>query len=402
MWILIPLSLFVTFSIPALYLLHNHLRIYQNGITESIFPILKSLKEEGKFIPYTKIKQTLALYIQNSNGDVRKVRYMSSSDRLEGENMNGFNEKVSEILGEGLKSGRITTLQPTITKRCNQSCTHCHHEAGPEREEMMDRETIDAVIQVAKENDIPNIDITGGAPEMNPHLMDMIRTLKKNGHYVKVRTNLTILLEEEYSHLPEFYRDNEVELIASLPCYEKDEVDCVRGEGVFKKSIEALKVLNSLGYGKELKLDLVFNPMADFLPPSQDALKEEYTKILFDDFGIVFTELFTITNMPVGRFASDLKENGKFDAYMDLLIDNFNPSTIDNLMCLSQLNIGCDGTLYDCDFNQAISMKVEDGHPANITDLAGRDLKERKIVTGDHCFGCTAGAGSSCGGALSE
>lgn len=321
---------------------------------------------------------------------------------MEGENMNGFNEKVSEILGEGLKSGRITTLQPTITKRCNQSCTHCHHEAGPEREEMMDRETIDAVIQVAKENDIPNIDITGGAPEMNPHLMDMVRTLKKNGHYVTVRTNLTILLEEEYSHLPEFYRDNEVELIASLPCYEKDEVDCVRGEGVFKKSIEALKVLNSLGYGKELKLNLVFNPMADFLPPPQDALKEEYTKILFDDFGIVFTELFTITNMPVGRFAADLKENGKFDAYMDLLIGNFNPSTIDNLMCLSQLNIGCDGTLYDCDFNQAISLKVEDGHPANITDLAGRDLKERKIVTGDHCFGCTAGSGSSCGGALSE
>ncbi|MFO8050741.1 MAG: arsenosugar biosynthesis radical SAM protein ArsS [Thermoplasmatota archaeon] len=316
--------------------------------------------------------------------------------------MDTFHEKVIEHKGSTLETSKITTLQPNITKGCNHSCTHCHHKAGPKREEIMDRETISAVVQVAKDNDIPIIDITGGAPEMNPFLMDMVRELKENGHHVMVRTNLTILLEEGYIHFPKFYRDNKVELIASLPCYEKKEVDCVRGEGVFDKSIEVLKKLNSLGYGKELGLNLVFNPMADFLPPPQDALKAEYKEILGKDYSIVFSDLFTITNMPVGRFAEDLKKEGKMEAYMDLLTSNFNPGTIDNLMCLSQLNIGWDGGLYDCDFNLGIGLKLRKEHLQNIKEMVGRKIPKREINTGEHCFGCTAGAGSSCGGALEE
>lgn len=267
---------------------------------------------------------------------------------------------------------------------------------------MMSWDTMKVIIEKARIAGIPTIDITGGAPEMHPKIREFITGLKKNGHHVMLRTNLTALLEEGNRDLPGFYRDNGLELIASLPCYEKDEVDCVRGEGVFKKSLEALGNLNELGFGidPKLRLDLVFNPMADFLPPPQKALKEEYKDELDRNFGIRFTDLFTITNMPMGRFLEDLKRDDREDGYMELLKNSFNPTTIDNLMCLFQINIKWDGTLYDCDFNQAMGIPTGPDLPRNIRDIDPDNIPVRKVATGDHCFGCTAGAGSSCGGAL--
>ncbi|MGA1820132.1 MAG: arsenosugar biosynthesis radical SAM (seleno)protein ArsS [Thermoplasmatota archaeon] len=315
-----------------------------------------------------------------------------------------FEKLVSDALGRPLATREVHTFQVNVGLRCNQQCTHCHHRAGPDRDELMSWETMAEVIEKAKEARIPVIDITGGAPELNPHIREFIRELKENGHHIMLRTNLTALLDEGAGDLPGFYRDNGIELIASLPCYEKDEVDCVRGDGVFGKSIEGLKLLNGLGYGTEpeLKLNLVFNPMADFLPPPQQALKEEYQHILHRDFGISFTDLFTITNMPMGRFLEDLRRDGKEESYMKLLRSTFNPSTASNLMCLFQINIGWDGRLYDCDFNQALGITTIPGFARTVTELDASSIPRRKIVTGDHCFGCTAGAGSSCGGALVE
>jgi radical SAM/Cys-rich protein len=315
-----------------------------------------------------------------------------------------FSAKGEDVLGEKLRTREIHTFQINVGYLCNQSCTHCHHKAGPEREEIMSWETMEGIVQKAKEAEIPIIDITGGAPELNPHIREFITALKRNGHQIMLRSNLTVLLEDECRDLPEFYRDNGIELITSLPCYEKAEVDCVRGDGVFERSIEALKVLNHLGYGvdPDLKLDIVFNPMAAFLPPPQDALKEEYTEILWKDFKIRFTELFTITNMPMGRFLEDLVEKGQKEEYMQLLTGSFNPDTLKNLMCLFQINIGWDGTLYDCDFNQALGLRTVQDFGQNIKDLDAGKIKVREIVTGEHCFGCTAGSGSSCGGALVE
>ncbi|MBN1389772.1 MAG: arsenosugar biosynthesis radical SAM protein ArsS [Candidatus Thermoplasmatota archaeon] len=313
-----------------------------------------------------------------------------------------FFSRISGILGGPLTTRRIHTFQVNIGLKCNQHCTHCHHQAGPERDEMMSWDTMKVIIEKARIAGIPTIDITGGAPEMHPKIREFITGLKKNGHHVMLRTNLTALLEEGNRDLPGFYRDNGLELIASLPCYEKDEVDCVRGEGVFKKSLEALGNLNELGFGidPKLRLDLVFNPMADFLPPPQKALKEEYKDELDRNFGIRFTDLFTITNMPMGRFLEDLKRDDREDGYMELLKNSFNPTTIDNLMCLFQINIKWDGTLYDCDFNQAMGIPTGPDLPRNIRDIDPDNIPVRKVATGDHCFGCTAGAGSSCGGAL--
>ncbi|MGA1872440.1 MAG: arsenosugar biosynthesis radical SAM (seleno)protein ArsS [Thermoplasmatota archaeon] len=313
-----------------------------------------------------------------------------------------FETMAIKALSGPLETREVHTFQVNVGLRCNQECTHCHHQAGPNRDEIMSWKTMTEVIEKSRKARIPVVDITGGAPEMNPNIRDFIKELKKNGHHIMLRTNLTALLEEGNGDLPGFYRDNGIELIASLPCYEKNEVDCVRGEGVFGKSIEALKLLNGLGYGKDpkLRLNLVFNPMADFLPPPQRALKEEYQHILDRDFGIVFTDLFTITNMPMGRFLEELREKGSEEDYMELLRSTFNPSTVQNLMCLYQINIGWGGKLYDCDFNQALGMTTIPGFASTIQDLDPSAIPARKIVTGDHCFGCTAGAGSSCGGAL--
>lgn len=321
--------------------------------------------------------------------------------------MNDFDKKVHEATGAGLSSCGLRTLQVNVGFRCNQHCTHCHVDASPERKEVMDWETMELVLELAQRVRPGLVDITGGAPELNPDLERFITALRKDGHNVQVRTNLTVLLEPGQKDLMRFYRDSGVKLVASFPCYMKPEVDNVRGDGAFERSLEALRRLNALGYGRDPKLvvDLVFNPEKDFLPAPQAELEKEYRTEL-DRFGIVFNNLLTITNMPVGRFRRQLDRQKKHGSYMHLLKDRFNPATLDKLMCLHQIDVGWDGTIYDCDFNLARGM------PANlpsgpkkrplIGDFDPARDGMRTIATGDHCFGCTAGAGSSCGGALEK
>jgi radical SAM/Cys-rich protein len=285
---------------------------------------------------------------------------------------------------------------------CNQECGHCHHRAGPKREEVMAWNTMQAVIDRAKEMGIGTVDITGGAPEMNPRIRPFVRELRRNGHTILFRTNLTAFLEEGYRDIPQFLRENRVEIIASLPCYFKDETDQQRGEGVFIRSIKGLKVLNSEGFGTAggLPLHLVYNPYEAFLPPPQSDLEKDYRRILMESYGIEFTDLYTITNMPMGRFWEDIRSQGLDEAYMKLLVESFNPSTLGSLMCLGQVNVGWDGSLYDCDFNQAMGMDTVVGKARTIFELEGSKVPPRTIRTADHCYGCTAGSGSSCGGAL--
>jgi len=321
--------------------------------------------------------------------------------------MNDFDMRVHEATGAGLSSCGLRTLQVNVGFRCNQHCTHCHVDASPERMEVMAWETMELVLELARRVRPGLVDITGGAPELNPDLGRFITALRKDGHNVQVRTNLTVLLEPGLRDLMRFYRDSGVKLVASLPCYMRPEVDNVRGEGAFEKSLEALRRLNAIGYGRDPKfvVDLVFNPEKDFLPAPQSELEKEYREGLGRS-DIVFDNLLTITNMPVGRFRQQLERQKKQKGYMRLLRDRFNPATLDKLMCLHQIDIGWDGTIYDCDFNLALGIparlpsgsqkrpRVGDFDPA-------RDVR-RTIATGDHCFGCTAGAGSSCGGALEK
>jgi radical SAM/Cys-rich protein len=266
----------------------------------------------------------------------------------------------------------------------------------------MNWETMRAIIRHANLLKPRLVDITGGAPEMNPYLGDFIGELTRSGHPVQVRTNLTVLLEKEREDLVQMYRDNWVKLVASLPCYEGAEVDSVRGEGTFDDSVKMLRRLNTAGYGVDdrLQLDLVFNPEHAFLPPNQGQLEETFKNRLEEDFGVVFNNLITITNMPVGRFEEKLRTEGNMDGYMKLLRDGFNPHTLGRLMCRTQISVDYDGTLFDCDFNLANKMPLKDKPNIKDTFIDLNDLKNRNIVTGSHCFGCSAGEGSSCSGAL--
>jgi len=316
--------------------------------------------------------------------------------------MNDFDKKIKEVTGGYLMSDRLDTIQVNVGLRCNQACRHCHVQAGPKRTELMDWPTMERIVSLARDVRPKLVDITGGAPELNPNLKRFVTALRKNGQHVQVRTNLTILLEPGMEDMIAFYKDAGVKLVASLPCYEKAEVDSVRGDGVFDKSIKALKLMNKAGFGtkKGLVLDLVFNPEEDFLPPETAELEKEYKKIMKKEFGISFNNVFTITNMPVGRFLSWLRAHGKEDEYLGLLKGSFNPSTVDALMCRSQIDIGYDGSIYDCDFNLGLGVKVGFGTPTDIKDFDPAKHAKRRIVTTAHCFGCTAGHGSSCGGAL--
>ncbi|MBI3767243.1 MAG: arsenosugar biosynthesis radical SAM protein ArsS [Deltaproteobacteria bacterium] len=300
-----------------------------------------------------------------------------------------------------------TTLQVNVGKRCNQACHHCHVEAGPARTEVMADETADRVLALlAASSTIDTLDLTGGAPELNPSFRDLVRGARRLGRRVLVRCNLTVLFVAGMEDLAGFYRDHEVALVCSLPCYTPDNVDRQRGRGVFEQSIAALRRLNALGYGHPdsgLVLDLVYNPVGAFLPPSQPALEERYRRELATTYGIVFSRLLTITNRPIKRFAESLLRAGELEAYLGLLVNHFNPGTVPGLMCRSLLSVGWEGTLYDCDFNQMLDMPLRDaaGRPLTIWSMRHADeVAERAITTGVHCFGCTAGAGSSCGGAL--
>jgi len=303
-----------------------------------------------------------------------------------------------------LRRARPEILQVNVGKLCNLTCVHCHVNAGPKRKEIMTRETINRVIDWLAWTDIRTVDLTGGTPEMIPdfrYFIERVKELQPTRHVID-RCNLTILLERGYEALGEFFATNKVEIIASMPCYSAESVNAQRGEGVFEDSIAALQLLNSLGYGidPDLPLHLVYNPVGAFLPPSQAELETDYKRELKKHFGIVFNNLYTLTNLPIGRFASYLRRNNKLDEYMHLLIQAFNPTTINGLMCRNTISVGWRGEVYDCDFNQQLGMQWNNGAPIFLWDLDPSKIDNREIMTGNHCFGCTAGAGSSCGGAI--
>jgi radical SAM/Cys-rich protein len=321
--------------------------------------------------------------------------------------MNNFEKKISEmgIEGlpmEGLYSHEMETLQVNLGLRCNQQCVHCHLEASPLRGEMMEWPTLQLILEAVKRVSCKLVDLTGGAPELHPDFRRFVTALRQAGYPVQVRTNLTLLVEPGMEEMPEFFRDHQVRLVASMPCYLEENVCAQRGTGAYAKSIEAIKKLNGLGYGHEsgLPLKLVYNPGGPFLPPPQSALEEDYRRELSQRFGITFTRLLTITNMPLGRFRKELIRQKQEKNYLTLLKQSFNPETVKGLMCRYQISVGWDGTLYDCDFNLALGLSVNHGAPNHIQSFKLEDLQKRRIVTGEHCFGCTAGFGSSCGGAL--
>jgi len=306
-----------------------------------------------------------------------------------------------------LRHARPEILQVNVGKLCNLTCVHCHVNAGPKRKEIMSRETINRIIHWLARTDIPTVDLTGGAPEMIPDFRYFIERVKKLQPFRHVinRCNLTILLERGYEDLASFLANHKVEIIASMPCYTAENVNAQRGEGVFEGSIAALQLLNSLGYGieSELPLHLIYNPVGAFLPPSQAELEADYKRELKKHFGIVFNNLYTLTNLPIGRFASYLWHNNKLDEYMELLIQAFNPATIDGLMCRNTISVGWRGEVYDCDFNQQLGLQWSrngGSKPLFLWEIDPDLLESREIITGNHCFGCTAGAGSSCGGAI--
>lgn len=314
-----------------------------------------------------------------------------------------FAETVCQATGAPLRpASTIDTVQVNIGLRCNLACLHCHVESGPSRVEAMSRPTMEAVLRSLTTTGASTLDITGGAPEMHPEFRWFVDEALAMGVQVMVRTNLTILLEPGYLDLPDWFAARGVHLVASLPCYTVDNVDKQRGRGTYDGSIEALRRLNAVGYGREadLRLDLVYNPGGASLPGPQAALEADYRRELQARWGLSFTRLISITNMPIGRFLRDLERDGTAATYGALLSDRFNPATIDGLMCRHQLHVAWDGRLSDCDFNYAVGMGVESGTCQTIETFELERFIERRVVTAAHCFGCTAGSGSSCGGAL--
>jgi radical SAM/Cys-rich protein len=299
----------------------------------------------------------------------------------------------------------VETLQVNLGYKCNQSCLHCHVNAGPTRTELMARETIFEVVAFLKAAGIRTLDITGGAPELNPHFRMLVEAARGIGVRVIDRCNLTILFEPGQNDLAPFLAAQQVEVTASLPCYLEDNVDRQRGKGVFETSIRALQQLNGLGYaqpGSPLKLNLVYNPQGPVSPPGQQALQRDYQQRLFEGYGVVFNELYVLTNMPIQRFGSTLVSKGQFDPYLKLLKDAYQPANLDTVMCRTLLSVDWQGYVYDCDFNQMLGLPLAwKGRPrTHLRELIGADLDRNPITVKDHCYGCTAGQGSSCGGAL--
>jgi radical SAM/Cys-rich protein len=302
-----------------------------------------------------------------------------------------------------LRAAAVEVLQINVGKVCNQACKHCHVDAGPARTESMPREIAVQCIDAVRRSGIRTVDITGGAPELNPSFRWLVAEARALGAHVIVRHNLTVMFEAGQEDLPEFFRDHSVEVVSSLPCYLEENVDRQRGKGVYDKSIEALKRLNAVGYGVDgsgLVLNLVYNPVGPHLPPPQEALETDYKRELAARFGVTFNRLYTITNLPVRRFLDDLRRSGNEASYMRKLVDAFNPRTVDGLMCRTQLSVDWTGGLHDCDFNQMLEMGVERSLARTIGEFSAGAFADRRILTGSHCFGCTAGAGSSCGGAV--
>jgi len=308
-----------------------------------------------------------------------------------------------------IKRAQLETLQVSLGYLCNQQCLHCHVDASPRRKEIMSAETIADVIIFLKEKNIKSLDLTGGAPEMNPDFFTLVKAARDMGVHVIDRCNLTVLLEEGYEKTALFLAENKVEVTASMPCYLEENVDAQRGKGVFDHSIEGLKLLNRYGYGldEELQLNLVYNPQGINLPPSQEQLEHDYKKELKQRYGISFNNLYTITNMPIKRFGSTLLSKGLFEEYMQILKNSYSKENLPGVMCRTTLSVDWQGYIYDCDFNQMLELPavISTGQPngkVHINDVLQRDLNGEGIAIMDHCYGCTAGHGSSCGGALSE
>ncbi len=305
-----------------------------------------------------------------------------------------------------INRGKLETLQVNLGYRCNQSCLHCHVNAGPKRKEMMSRENIDVVLAFLHRYDISTLDITGGAPEMHPEFRYLVTEAKKAGVHVIDRCNLTILNEPGYEDMAEFLADHQVEIVASMPCYQQENVDAQRGEGVYRCSIDVMKKLNSLGYGRHnsgLVLNLMYNPTGPYLPPDQLSLEADYKRELGESEGVVFNQLLTLTNMPIQRFGSTLVSHGEFDTYMQLLKQAYHEENLGNVMCRTLISVDWQGYVYDCDFNQmlGLSLKTDGQTQVHLCDLSVADLNGNAIMVAEHCYGCTAGQGASCGGALS-
>lgn len=299
----------------------------------------------------------------------------------------------------------LETLQVNLGYRCNQSCVHCHVNAGPNRTEMMDEATLALIPEVLRARHITTLDLTGGAPELHEGFRALIKNVSRLDVKIIDRCNLTILFEPGQENLAQFFAAHQVEIVASLPCYSLANVDRQRGRGVFDKSIAALQKLNALGYGREgtgLVLNLVYNPQGPSLPPDQQTLRSEYKRELFRHFGIVFNNLYVLVNMPVQRFGSTLIAKGQFHDYMRLLKDSYQSANLDHVMCRSQVSVDWQGFLYDCDFNQLLGLRLAGEHRPHLRDLLHESMDSKPINIADHCFGCTAGQGSSCGGAIGE
>jgi radical SAM/Cys-rich protein len=315
-----------------------------------------------------------------------------------------FQQKLEEANLFPLVPTQISTFQINVGKMCNQVCAHCHVDAGPDRKEIMTVETMQQCLDVLQQNEnLQTVDLTGGAPEMNPNFRWFVEEIKKLNRHVIVRCNLTIIrANKKYYDLPEFYKKHNIEVVSSLPFYTKDRTDKQRGDGVFEDSIMALQMLNAVGYGiagTGLTLNLVYNPAGAFLPPSQDALEKDFKVALKKDFNIEFNNLFAITNLPISRYLDYLLKSNNYEKYMEKLIAAYNPVAASNVMCRSTISISWDGFMFDCDFNQMLDLKVA-CNQKHISTYNATELQNREIIVGQHCFGCTAGAGSSCGGAV--
>jgi radical SAM/Cys-rich protein len=316
-------------------------------------------------------------------------------------------ERFSESLRRAglwpLRPTQIEILQVNVGKRCNQTCAHCHVDAGPDRNEIMSEEIVDACLQVLEDAAIPTLDITGGAPELHPAFRRLVRTAHRLGRRVVDRCNLTILQVGSYDDLPQFLAEHQVEIVASLPATNPKRTDSQRGRGVFEASIDSLRRLNELGYGSDprLVLNLVTNPVGAYLPGNQAALEADWKRTLKRRYDVDFNALFTITNMPISRFLEYLVDSDNLQEYMTRLVNAFNPQAAAGVMCRNTLSVGWDGRLYDCDFNQMLDLPVESTAPGSILEFDAAALERRGIAVGQHCYGCTAGGGSSCGGAIS-
>ena len=348
---------------------------------------MKSLKAQHSFL--ADAHQQMEILEHGKTGDFNLVP---------------FQQKLEDSGLYPLKPLQLEIFQVNIGKMCNQTCRHCHVDAGPDRKEIMTRQTMKQCLLALQNNPaLKIVDLTGGAPEMNPDFRWFVEEIKKLDRHVIVRCNLTIILaNKKYHDLPAFYKQNNIEIISSLPFYTQDRTDRQRGDGVFDDSIKALQMLNEVGYGKkntDLILNLVYNPAGAFMPPSQQSLEKEYKNALMKQYGIEFNNLFAITNLPISRFLDYLLTSGNYETYMEKLVNAYNPVAATNVMCRNTISIGWDGYLYDCDFNQMLELKV-DCSSKHISQFNTKTLINRNIIVGQHCYGCTAGAGSSCGGAV--